>query len=541
MPDETRPATEVVGKPQASGWRANLRALTAVVRSAGRPRLEAPRRPRFVNPLRAPQERHSLFAEILDWMWAPLMVVWPLSVTVTFLVAQDIAQAPFDRDLAESLDLIAGHLREADGRVALQLSIPARELVHANAADRVYYTVLGLRGEFVDGDASLPVPREGTPVVPGKVQFRGDQMAGEEVRIAYTWIEFNRAPAGTRPALVQVAETMERRTQLANEIVRGVIIPQFVILPLAVILVWFGLARGLAPLVALRDVIRNRRPDDLAPIDPQAAPEELEPLLVAFNELLQRMQHNIAAQRRFISEVAHQMKTPLAGLRTQAELALREQDAEQLRHSLRQIAGSTERATHLINQLLSLARAEHQATDLAAFEPVDLTALASEVLRDFVPQALARSIDIGLEAESVPALIGVPLMLREMIKNLVDNAIRYTPQGGTVTARVRRDGDTVFFETEDTGPGIAEAERPLVFERFYRVAGTRVEGTGLGLAIVREVVAQHDALLRIGGNPRATDPDWTGTLISVEFSHLACGAPTLDVGTEDDTNRAQGA
>ena len=541
MPDETRPATEVVGKPQASGWRANLRALTAVVRSAGRPRLEAPRRPRFVNPLRAPQERHSLFAEILDWMWAPLMVVWPLSVTVTFLVAQDIAQAPFDRDLAESLDLIAGHLREADGRVALQLSIPARELVHANAADRVYYTMLGLRGEFVDGDANLPVPREGTPVVPGKVQFRGDQMAGEEVRIAYTWIEFNRAPAGTRPALVQVAETMERRSQLANEIVRGVIIPQFVILPLAVILVWFGLARGLAPLVALRDVIRNRRPDDLAPIDPQAAPEELEPLLVAFNELLQRMQHNIAAQRRFISEVAHQMKTPLAGLRTQAELALREQDAEQLRHSLRQIAGSTERATHLINQLLSLARAEHQATDLAAFEPVDLTALASEVLRDFVPQALARSIDIGLEAESVPALIGVPLMLREMIKNLVDNAIRYTPEGGTVTARVRRDGDTVFFETEDTGPGIAEAERPLVFERFYRVAGTRVEGTGLGLAIVREVVAQHDALLRIGSNPRATDPDWTGTLISVAFSHLASGAPTLDVGTEGDTDRAQGA
>jgi two-component system, OmpR family, sensor histidine kinase TctE len=542
MPDETRPAAEVVGKPQSSGWRANLRALTAVVRHAGRPpRPDEPRRQRFINPLRAPEERHSLFAEILDWMWAPLMVVWPLSVTITFLVAQGIAQAPFDRDLEESLQLIAGSVRESDGRVGLQLSIPPRELVHATESDHVYYTLLGLHGEFIEGDASLPLPPAGTSVTLGTVLFRGDLIAGEEVRVAYTWVQFSRAPAGANPVLVQVAETMERRTQLANEIVRGVVVPQFVILPLAVILVWFGLTRGLAPLVELRERIRTRRPDDLAPIDPKGAPEELEPLLNAFNELLQRMQHNVIAQRRFISEVAHQMKTPLAGLRTQAELALREQDAAQLRRSLRQIAGSTERATHLVNQLLSLARAEHQATDLAAFEPVDLGVLASDVLRDLVPVALARSIDLGLEAETVPQIIGVPLLLREAIRNLVDNAIRYTPDGGTVTARVRGGRGTVLFECEDTGPGIPASERPLVFERFYRGVDTRVEGTGLGLAIVREIVAQHDGLVRLGSNPRATDPDWPGTLISVEFSHLAGGPPTLDLGSAERKPRANSA
>jgi two-component system sensor histidine kinase TctE len=539
MPDETRPATEVVGRPQPSGWRANLRALTA--RKPARARPDEPRRPRFINPLRAPEERHSLFTEILDWMWAPLMVVWPLSVTITFLVAQGIAQAPFDRDLAESLDLIAGQIREENGRVALRLAIPPRELVHADAAERVFYNVRGLQGELVDGDAHLPPPPHPAPTATGAIQFRNEQVAGEDVRVAYTWLEFSRAPPGSQAALVQVGETMERRSQLANEIVRGVIVPQFVILPLAVILVWFGLTRGLAPLSALRDRIRNRGPDDLAPIDPQAAPEELEPLLNAFNELLQRMQHNVAAQRRFISEVAHQMKTPLAGLRTQAELAVREQDAEQLRRSLRQIAASTERATHLVNQLLSLARAEHQATDLAAFEPVDLGQLAGDVLRDFVPVALGRHIDLGLEADPAPKIIGVPLLLREAVKNLVDNAIRYTPDSGTVTVRVAPRAGAVHLECEDTGPGIPEAERPLVFERFYRGTDNRVEGTGLGLAIVREIVAQHDGLVRLASNPRATDPDWPGTLISVEFSHLAGGAPTVGLGTGDDAARGQEA
>jgi two-component system sensor histidine kinase TctE len=457
------------------------------------------------------------------------MVMWPLSVTITFLVTQSIAHAPFDRNLAESLDLIAGYLRESDGRITLRSPIPPRELIHADATDRAFYMVLGLRGEFVDGDLSLPLPPEDAPITPGVVQFRAEQMQGEEIRVAYMWIPFPRVPAGSRPALVQVAETLERRAQLANEMVRGVIIPQFVILPIAVILVWFGLTRGLAPLAKLRDMIRRRRPDDLSPIDPHAAPEELEPLLTAFNELLQRMAQNLAAQRRFMSDAAHQMRTPLAGMRTQAELALREPSADELRRSLRQIAASTERATHLVNQLLSLARAEHQATDLAAFEAVDLATLASDVLRDFVPVALARAIDLGLEAEPADAVIGLPLLLREMLTNIVDNAIRYTPRGGTVTVRIRSLGPSVILETEDTGPGIPEDERYLVFERFYRVLGTRVEGTGLGLAIVREIAAQHDALLRLGDNPRASDPAWPGTLISIEFSHTARGMPTLDL------------
>jgi two-component system sensor histidine kinase TctE len=528
MPDETRPDPKALQEPVGTGWRANVRSLAAVLRAGVRARPDEPR-PVRVNPLRPLEERHSLFSEILDWMWAPLMLVWPMSVTITFLVAQGIANAPFDRSLAESLSVIAGHLRLDGDRVTLQLPLPARELIHAEATDRVFYMVLGLRGEFVEGDLALPLPPEDVRPVAGPVRYRAEHLQGEEIRVAYAWVTPGGARAGAPPVLVQVGETLDRRSQLANEIVRGVIIPQFVILPIAVLLVWFGLTRGLAPLATLREMIRRRRPDDLSPIDPRAAPEELEPLLTAFNELLQRMAQNLGAQRRFIADAAHQMKTPLAGMRTQAELALRETDPAELRRSLRQIAASTERATHLINQLLALARAEHQATDLGAFEIVQLPALAGEVLRDFVPLALARGIDLGLEAEPADGVVGLPLLLREMLKNIVDNAIRYTPPGGTVTVRVRAVPGAVLLETEDTGPGIPDAERPLVFERFYRGTDTVVDGSGLGLAIVREIVAQHDALLRIGPNPRAPDPVWPGTLIGIEFSHLAGGTPTLDL------------
>jgi two-component system sensor histidine kinase TctE len=541
MPDESRRAADP--PPSASGWRANVRTLAAALRAGSRGRAEEPPRPPLANPLRPLDERRSLFSEMLDWMWAPLMLVWPLSVTITFLVAQGIANAPYDRLLAETLNVIAGHVREVDRKVTLDLPLPADELMHADGSDRTYYMVLGMRGELVAGDFDLPLPPDEEPAAPGRVRHRSDRMHGEEVRVAYTWVAFANMPSHSQPALVQVAETLEKRAQLANEIVRGVIIPQFVILPIAVTLVWFGLTQGLRPLTSLREMIRRRRPDDLSPIDPRAAPEELEPLLNAFNELLQRMEQNLNAQRRFIADAAHQMKTPLAGLRTQAELALRESDAGELRRSLRQIAEATERATHLINQLLALARAEHQATDLAAFKAVDLARIAREVVQDCVPLALARDIDLGLEIEPAAEVIGLPLLLRELLKNLVDNAIRYTPPRGAVTVRVRGAAGASVLEVEDTGPGIPEAERELVFERFYRVLGTKVDGSGLGLAIVREIVTQHDARLRIGPNPRATDSAWPGTLVAVEFPHLARSAPTLDLtpGTSraaDETPRA---
>jgi two-component system sensor histidine kinase TctE len=355
---------------------------------------------------------------------------------------------------------------------------------------------------------------------------------GNEVRIAYTWIDFVRQ--GRREyALVQVAETLEKRSQLANEIIRGVIIPQFIVLPIAVLLVWFGLSRGLAPLADLQARIHSRQPDDLSPIDARGAPEEIAPLVSSFNELLARLSQNLDMQRRFLADAAHQMKTPLAGLRTQAELAMRETDAHELRRTLRHIAASTERSTHLINQLLALARAEYQANDPSGFEVVNLVTLARDLVRELIPDAIGCGIDLGFECADSPVLaLAAPVLVRELLKNLVDNGLRYTPRGGSVTVRVVRREKSAFLEVDDTGPGIPEGERQRVFDRFYRILGTNVDGSGLGLAIVREIAEQHGALVRVSSSPTSLDDRWPGTLISVEFEALDTTQPTVDLSTE---------
>ncbi len=522
MPDEG-------GTPQRAGAR------SALLRFARRRRSTTPEPPPvaddvgYRNPLRAFAEQNSLFGEILDWMLAPLLLLWPMSVTLTYLVAQSIANGPFDRNLGEAVGVLSDYVTEFKGQVTLQLPIAAREVLRADSADAVYYMVLGLRGEFVAGDPDLPLPPEDE--APGtEVKFRFDQARGNDVRIAYAWRAFKQN-GESRHALVQVAETLEKRSQLANEIIRGVIVPQFIVLPIAVVLVWFGLSRGLAPLAALQDRIRSREPNDMSPIDPRAAPEEISPVVVSFNELLERLSRNMQMQQRFLADAAHQMKTPLAGLRTQAELAMRETDPQQLKRSLRQIATSTERATHLINQLLALARAEHQSTDPARFEVVELNALARSVVQEQVPDAISRRVDLGFEpAERPVRIVGVPLLVREMMLNLVDNGLRYTPEGGSVTLRIRQVKESAFIEVEDTGPGIPEAERQRVFDRFYRILGTNVDGSGLGLAIVREIVERHDGLIRVTANPATTDPALPGTVISVEFEAIQGDDPALVIG-----------
>lgn len=454
----------------------------------------------------------SLFGEILDWMLAPLLLLWPMSIAVTYLVAKSIANGPFDRSLEASAIVLSQQVREVNGRVTLQLPLSAREILRADETDNIYYQVVGKRGEYVAGDHDLPLPPEDDQAHAGLVSLRDDRVGANDVRVAYTYVELKNA-GGTQPVLVQVAETLDKRARLANEIIKGVILPQFVILPLAVVLVWFGLTRGLAPLTAIQQRIRARNPGDTSPIDERAAPQEITPLVASFNDLLARLDQSVQTQKRFIADAAHQMKTPLAGLRMQAELAQREQSPEELRRSLAQIAGSSERTAHLVTQLLSLARMENLA-GVGGMAPLDLAGLAREVVKDWLPQAWARRIDLGLEADEHPVMItGNRLMLTEMLNNLLDNAIRYTPSGGNATVRVSVDAfePFVYLDVEDTGPGIPVAERERVMERFYRVLGTNTEGSGLGLAIVREIVQQHGGEVSIGDHVWQTEPRRVGT------------------------------
>lgn len=466
----------------------------------------------------APQQG-SLFGEILDWMLAPLLLIWPISVALTWLVAQGIASRPYDRELGEmarSLGLqVAAEAPPpglAKGKDRYALAPEAAALLRADASDTVFYQVLGLRGELLSGDATLPVPTEEAPIVPWELHFRDDEVGSDAVRVAYLWVSPEGQAGSTKVMLVQVAETLGKRARLTNEIIKGVILPQFVILPLAVLLVWLALVRGIAPLNELQQRIRRRDSSDLSPIDERDAPEEVSPLVRAINDLLARLDQSIATQKHFLADAAHQLKTPLAGLRTQAELAQREIDAGQrdpkeLKKSLQQIAHSSQSAAHMVNQLLAMARAENREQQ-AQRQSVNLARLATETVRDFVPRALDKRIDLGYEGPETgrgavggqSALVsGNPLLLRELIRNLVDNALQYTPAGGTVTVRIVDDpfGQVVVLQVEDSGPGIPVAERERVFQPFYRTLGTDVDGSGLGLAIVREIAVQHGAHIQL--------------------------------------------
>ena len=472
------------------------------------------------------REQRSLFGEILDWMLTPILLLWPVTLVLTWLVAQGIAGKPFDRALEFNVGALAQLITVQQGAAQFVLPQPARELLRADEADTVYYQVMGPKGEFLSGEKALPLPPDEDRAPLGEVRLRDVELRGQDLKVAYMWVKLDLPDSA--PALVQVAETMDKRSVLATEIVKGVMLPQFVILPLAVLLVWLALAQAIKPLNRLEERIRARNPDDLSPLDVESVPLEVVPLVSSVNDLLLRLTDSISTQKRFLADAAHQLKTPLAGLRMQADLAQRQgASAEELKQSLRHIGRSSIRATHTVNQLLALARAESSAAVLA-HQPCNLVRLTMDVVRDCVPRAMEKRIDIGYEGAE-PDTDGVVMpgnatLLKEMVRNLVDNAINYTverpQQAAMITVRVLLDpfSRVLVLQVEDTGPGIPAAERELVFQPFYRALGTEVDGSGLGLPIVMEIARQHQATVTVEDSHPGHSPP--GSCFTVRFSHL---------------------
>ncbi len=471
----------------------------------------------------------------------PLLLLWPVSIGVTYLIAKSIANEPFDRALEDRVTVVAQQVKEVDGEVSVELPYAARDILRADDVDNVYFQIRGAQHQMVSGDVDIPLPDEEDKPVPWSVMLRDAHMRNADVRIASVYVNLqparNGRPEGEGPryALVQVAETLEKRHQLANQIIKGVILPEFIILPIALTLLWFALVRGLSPLTALQDHIRSRRSDDLSPIDSHAVPEEISPLVRSLNDMLARLSQSIQSQKRFIADAAHQMKTPLAGMRMQSELAMRQSSREEIQRSLEQLSKSSESATRLVNQLLALARAENDSPQATSSNLIDLRPLVRDTVRDWFQAAIARQIDLGFEEDDVALQIrGNATMLREMLNNLIDNALRYTQVGGHVTVRIRADTehDLALLEVEDNGPGIAATERNHVFERFYRILGSDVEGSGLGLSIVREIAQRHEADIELLSNPRATDARFPGLLVRIRVP-LAQGTGSTTTSTNE--------
>jgi two-component system sensor histidine kinase TctE len=330
------------------------------------------------------------------------------------------------------------------------------------------------------------------------------------VRVAALTLDDGDDDAPRQTMLVQVARSSADREALARRILIDTVLPLSALILLMTMIVWAGIRAGLAPLARLRDQVEGRAPNDLAPIRLDEAPPELRSLARAINELLAAVQRNLVAQRRFINDAAHQLRTPLAGLKSQTELALAGAHDDAQRARLQRVHDSATRSAHLVSQLLMLARAEPESASALGRARVDLRTLARELTAEWVPRALTAGVDLGFDAEDDAAAIpcpidATPLMLREALANLIDNALRYAGRGASVTLRVRPQGDAqARVEVEDNGPGIDEAQRETVFERFVRGADDD-SGCGLGLAIVREVVERHGGRVWIEPvSPRGT-------------------------------------
>jgi two-component system sensor histidine kinase TctE len=346
--------------------------------------------------------------------------------------------------------------------------------------------------------------------------FYQDRLRGEPVRVVAAWIPLP-PEAGGVAVLVQVAETLNQRNALAREILAHAIVPQLLLIALATGAVWFGVGNGLWPLERLRHALARRSHLDLDPIDKRGVPLEVQPLVDEVNDLMARLGQALDQRNRFIADASHQLKTPVSGLKAQIELALRENDPQRLQHAMAQLYLGVDRLSRLVRQLLSLARNEPGAADSLRLQPLDLSALALEVSMEWVPQALRRQIDLGFEGGEVPRMIRADAdRLRELLNNLVDNAVRYSREGGRITVGVQATADgQVRLAVNDDGPHIPPEERTRIFERFHRLLGTQADGSGLGLAIVSEIATLHGARISL-----TEDEDGIGNTFSVLFPAL---------------------
>jgi two-component system sensor histidine kinase TctE len=463
-------------------------------------------------------KQHSVFGEIVDWTLAPLLILWPISMAIQYFLAYTIANNAYDRELQNRVYALARQVSYEQGKVKVSLPPAAAAVLRFDEVDEIFFQVRDQRNELVAGDKALPFVEFSYEQEPNSVYFRDDVLPQHEVRIAYI---FAQVPGLSGAVLVQVAETNNKRSNLASQIIGDVLAAQFIIVPVALLFVWLGLEKGLEPLNELQQQIRRRKPGDLHPIDEGDAPEEVRPLIRSINDLMGRLEASMKAQERFVADAAHQMRTPLAGLKMQAELALRQRDTLGVQQSMRQIAASADRASHLINQLLLLARADADAPP--PMTRIDLERVAQQQALQWVPRALERDIDLGFEGAGQPCWIdGNALLLQELVNNLLDNALRYTRQGGRVTVRVGQQEAEAVLEVEDNGIGIDEGDMDLVFERFYRVLGTETEGSGLGLAIVRGIADLHRARVRLVPNPHER-----GTIARAAFPRSEARAEPL--------------
>ncbi|MBC7698577.1 MAG: sensor histidine kinase N-terminal domain-containing protein [Bacteroidia bacterium] len=463
---------------------------------------------------------NSIRQKLLNWLLILLLPLLLLGTISAYYLANYFANLAYDRALFRVVLALADQVEVKAGNMVVDFPDSTLDLIEYDKDDYIYYQIQDPDHHVVIGEEKLTLPK----VMPASGQhlyydakFNNQllRLVAFSLPLAGTTSTAARGAGAKANAIILIGETRTKREKMAHDIIAIMLIPQILLIVLVTFLVNLGIKRGLISLDKLKDLIARRLPTDTHPLEEQDAPQELQPLLHAMNDLLVKEKAAVDERRHFLANAAHQLKTPLAGLKIQAEAALRENDLDSVQHALQQISTGSHNLGRLANQLLSLARAEPESNLALAFSPLDLVALMTEVTADWVPKALEKDIDLGVNCTLRKfEMSGNAVLLQELLNNLIDNSIRYNQAYAKVTVSLFIDGDEAVLAVYDDGVGIALHEQHKVFERFYRVLGTAANGCGLGLAIVREIAHQHQARVELG---YADVQQLKGTVVKVIF------------------------
>lgn len=438
-------------------------------------------------------------SRLLAWLLPAFVLIVAFNTVGAYRTAVSAVNTAYDRSLLAVARTIAERLEFRGDRVVVEVPHVALDFFESDLRGRVFYRVGGLGGEFVSGWDDLPAPPPDAPRSEdyfALAHFYDGHYGGESVRVvALHQPVFEERPRGL--ALVQVAETMASREALTRRLLVDTLASQLLLVVLATVATVIAVRAVLRPLGRLREELDGRVAGDLAPIAAEDVPREVGALVAGMNDYVGRLRGTLERQDRFIADASHQLRTPLAVLQAQAGLAVRERDPERLRETLEAMDRSVGDTVHLANQLLTRARAQHGIAT-PAFADLDLAQVAREACLELGAGAVAKRIDLAFEGDSPVAVRGDPTLVRELVKNLVDNAIRYTPEGGHVTVRLSPAGEAPAIEVEDSGVGVAPADRDRIFDPFYRAASGSQPGLGLGLSIVRDIAKAHHAAIELG-------------------------------------------
>jgi two-component system sensor histidine kinase TctE len=443
----------------------------------------------------------SISRQLILWLAIPLMLVALCGALIHYFNNVAPVVISSERRLKDSANALVAHVSVKQGQVALDLNPYVKPFLPT--ADSVKYALRDAQGRLLAGDAELaPVAMGGE----GTELLALAQLDGRSVRTLTT--RFNTAAGPLTLTVADIRKTSEPEARLG---LMSTLLWDFVQLDITLVLVWFGIQLGLRPIRKLRDEIASRSPLDLRPIVETSVPREIAPVVVTLNRLFGMLRTSVQSQQQFIADTAHQLRTPITGMQAQLGLLVAEPAAQPIKARLLNLQEGVKQLAHSANQLLTLARADPSANLSARNQTVDLQAIVNEVAAKFFDRALQANIDLGVD--TTPALIRAdPSLLDDLVSNLVDNALKYTPAGGSVTAGAGEKNGRAYLSVVDTGSGIPEGERQRVRQRFYRMPSSRGHGSGLGLAIVDEIARLYDASMTIESGANGA-----GTRVLIQF------------------------